>query len=234
MVWWQKKPIVDLVNGYDKISLREQKIVLAGLVTSICVLAFMLVVEPLIIKYQEFDEQYNDAVVMHDQIETQLKETLNRKLEDPNIPLRDELANLEAQSQALEEDIGRLTKALVAPKQMVLLLENMLESDKNIKLISLINLPKEDVIFNLNKDRQTLDTNEDSDNKAEVAVIYKHTFEIKMKATYESTVKYLKRIESLEWKVFWQQLDYEIKQYPNGILNIKIYTLSTSKEVLGV
>jgi MSHA biogenesis protein MshJ len=234
MIWWQKKPIIDLVNGYEKISLREQKIVLVGIVSSICILAFMLVVEPIFISYQELDEKFNDVVELHDQIENQLEETLTRKLQDPNVPLREELAKLEASSQALDDDIGRLTKALVAPRQMVLLLENMLQSDKNIKLISLVNLPKEDVIFNLDKDGQYSGEDATTDKNTEVGVIYKHTFEIEMKATYDSTVNYLKRIDSLEWKVFWQQLNYEIKQYPNGILKIKIYTLSTSKEVLGV
>lgn len=234
MIWWQKKPFSDLVNGYDKLSLREQKIVLVGIVSSICIMAFMLVIEPMIIGYQKLDEKYIDAVELHDQIENQLEETLTRKLQDPNVPLREELADLEEQSQALDEDIGRLTKALVAPKQMVLLLENMLNADKDIKLISLVNLPKEDVIFNLEKDGDYSEGNISNDENSEVGVIYKHTFEIEMKATYDSTVNYLKRIDSLQWKVFWQQLDYEIKQYPNGILKMKIYTLSTSKEVLGV
>lgn len=234
MIWWQKKPIFDLINGYEKLSLREQKSVLIGIVSTICILAFMLVIEPMVIGYQNLDEKYNDAIELRGQIENQLEETLTRKLQDPNVPLREELAGLEKQSQALDEDIGRLTKALVAPKQMVLLLENVLSADKNIKLISLVNLPKEDVIFNLEKDGDYSEDNVENDTNSEVGVIYKHTFEIEMKATYDSTVKYLKRIDNLQWKVFWQQLDYEIKQYPNGILKMKIYTLSTSKEVLGV
>ena len=55
-----------------------------------------------------------------------------------------------------------------------------------------------------------------------------------MKSTYENTVRYLKRLDELPWKIFWQELNYESGEYPNGNLKIKIYTLSTSREVLGV
>lgn len=230
MSWWQKKPFIDVIKAYEKISIREQQVVLIGVISALVLLIFMLLLEPFIISYQKKSGQYDDVVNAKNQLKNQLEETLARKFLDPNVALREEIARLEKESQDLDEDIGRLTKALVAPRQMVSLLENMLKNDEKIKLISLVNMPKEDVEFNLNKEGN--DTKEVDEKDA--GVIYKHAFEIEMEATYESTVKYLKRIDDLEWKVFWQQLDFEVKQYPSGILKIKIYTLSTSKEVLGV
>ena len=229
--WWQKKPIIDAVEAYDKISAREQKIVLLGGIGSLALIIYMLLLEPLFVSYQLLSTEYDDVNLSKRKIERQLEQTLTRKFQDPNVPLREKIAQQEARNKKLDDDIGHLTKALVAPKQMVYLLEEMLKSDKNMKLISLINLPKEDVIFSLDKE---VGNDENEDDQPEEGVIYKHIFEIEMNATYESTVSYLKRIDNLESKVFWQKLSYEVKQYPNGILKIKIYTLSTSKEVLGV
>jgi MSHA biogenesis protein MshJ len=230
MLWWKKKPIIDVVKAYDGISAREQKVILLGVVSTLALLFFMLLIEPLFIRHQNISSEYDTVVVASNKLKAQLEETLTRKFQDPNIPLRVEIASLEERNQKLDEDISRLTKALVAPKQMVFLLESMLKSDKEMKLISLLNLPKEDVTFSLEKEQNAVNETDET----EEGVIYKHAFEIEMEATYDSTVNYLRRIDNLEWKVFWQQLDFEVKHYPSGILKIKIYTLSTSKEVLGV
>jgi len=243
MLWWQKKPVIDLIDGYEKISDREQKIVLLGIVGVLSVILYVMAVEPLVVSYQEMTSEYEELMTTSRNIKKQLEATLTRKYQDPNLPLTEEIGRLEAESLKLDEDIARLTTALVAPKQMVQLLENVLENDAKMKLISLINLPKEDVTFFLNgpkeggavadKSKVKKGTTEDR-NKDEEGLIYKHAFEIEMKATYESTVNYLKRIDKLPWKVFWQDLNYEAAEYPNGNLKIKIYTLSTSREVLGV
>jgi MSHA biogenesis protein MshJ len=243
MRWWQKKPVLDLIEGYEKISDREQKIVLIGIVGTLSILLYMLTVEPLIISYQEMSSEHEELSTTNRNIKKQLEITLTRKYQDPNLPLIEEIGRLEAESIALDEDISRLTTALVAPKQMVKLLENVLENDSKMKLISLVNLPKEDVTFYLNGpgDGKTAVNKYKAEedelkkrNKDEEGLIYKHAFEIEMKATYSSTVNYLKRLDKLPWKVFWQDLNYEVATYPNGNLKIKIYTLSTSREVLGV
>lgn len=243
MVWWQKKPFIDLINAYEKISYREQKIVLLGVVGVLSVLLYVLTVEPLIISYQQVVAENEELNATNRSIKKQLEITLTKKFQDPNIPLHEEIERLEAESLKLDEDIGRLTTALVAPRQMVKLLENVLENDSKMKLISLVNLPKEDVTFYLKgpeDGKAAVNKYESNENKLtqinkdEEGLIYKHTFEIEMTSTYESTVNYLKRIDQLPWKVFWQDLVYKAEKYPNGSLKIKIYTLSTSREVLGV
>ncbi len=243
MIWWQKKPIIDLINGYEKISDREQKIVLIGLVSALIIILYVLAVEPMVVTYQNMIAEDEELDATNRSIKKQLEATLTRKFQDPNLPLKEEIGRLESESLKLDDDISRLTTALVAPKQMVKLLGNVLENDSKMKLISLINLPKEDVTFSLNWPKESSSEtdkpkvrkgNSEVEHENEEGLIYKHAFEIEMKATYKATVNYLKRIDKLPWKVFWQDLDYEAAKYPNGNLKIKIYTLSTSREVLGV
>ncbi|MBL4796871.1 MAG: type II secretion system protein M [Oleispira sp.] len=230
MLWWQKKPIADLIGSYEKTSDREQKIILVCIVSVLSLMLYIVVIEPMFISYQAVSSEQEGLVATNRKLKKQLERTLTKKYQDPNEPLNAELDALDEKSLQLDEDIGRLTKALVAPKQMIKLLENMLKDDRRMKLISLYNLPKENLIF-LIEDVETIgDKNEDADE----GLIYKHAFEIEMEATYDSTVQYLQRIDKLPWKVFWQDLRYEAKKYPNGKLKIKIYTLSTSREVLGV
>jgi MSHA biogenesis protein MshJ len=153
--------------------------------------------------------------------------------------LRKQLKEVLVESKSLQEKINLLTQALVAPKQMVSLLERVLTQDKQLKLISLINLPEEAMNIqgsNLTSDASsTVDaSNIPNTNAGQEALIYRHTFDVELETTYDSALLYLKRLDDLPWQLFWQDLKYQSTQYPKGILNIRIYTLSMSKEVLGV
>jgi MSHA biogenesis protein MshJ len=55
-----------------------------------------------------------------------------------------------------------------------------------------------------------------------------------MTATYDSLVAYLKRLDSLPWKVYWQALEYRVDKYPDGELVLEIFTISTREDMLGV
>jgi MSHA biogenesis protein MshJ len=230
MLWWQKKPLAGLIQNYEKTSDREQKIILICIVSILSIALYMAAIEPVILSYDEISEERDGLVVKNRSVKDELERTLTKKYQDPNDPLNTEFNEIEKKNLKLNEDIGRLTKALVAPKQMVSLLESVLKDDRRMKLISLNNLPKENLIFHI--EEAGSDISEPSD--VDEGLIYKHAFEIEMEATYDSTVQYLQRIDKLPWKVFWQNLRYEAKSYPNGNLKIKIYTLSTSREVLGV
>ncbi len=234
MSWWQNKYIAVLIDAYEKVSARERKIILVTVLSLLSLIVYVLAIEPLIVEYKSLAVKSNSLQDKNRLIETQLKLTLERKYQDPNIQLGKDIERLENKSLSLDEDIGRLTKALVAPKQMVQLLENVLKSDKKMKLISFVNLPKEDVELVSDMTPAKINAETKLNSSTSEGLIYKHAFEIEMKSTYDSMVGYLKRIDKLPWKIFWQDLRYEAGTYPYGVLKIKIYTLSTSKEVLGV
>ena len=233
MIWWQKKPFIDGINAYDKISDREQKIVLATLISVLAILGYMIALEPLLLGAKQVLADTNQIESQNTALSNQIKTTRDKQYQDPNEPLQEKLTQILAQGEDVQNKINLLTQALVAPKQMVNLLEKVLTQDKQLKLISLANLPEQA----MNIEGKTLKQEGaliDDANQAEEALIYKHAFEIELESTYGSTVSYLKRLDDLPWQLFWETLKYESSSYPKGSLKIKIYTLSTSKEVLGV
>jgi len=38
----------------------------------------------------------------------------------------------------------------------------------------------------------------------------------------------------LSWKFFWQEFNYQLKEYPVSELEIEMYSLSTKREFIGV
>lgn len=238
MIWWQKKPVIDVITAYEKFSAREQHIILSTLVVLLLLIGYLLVIEPVLLSNVGLMEDKNSHAQTNKALSEKIMKTKNKKQEDPNEPLRAQLNEIITQSESTQQKINLLTQALVAPKQMISLLEGVLTQDKQLKLISLSNLPEEAMNVegrSLTIDAQTVAgasgiLSEESDD----ALIYRHTFEIELEATYDSALLYLKRLDNLPWQLFWQDLKYQSTQYPKGKLNIRIYTLSMSQEVLGV
>lgn len=240
MTWWQKKPIIDAINAYDKISAREQKIVLVTLISLLLLVSFVVIVEPLLLANQSLYSEQINMQSINSKLDQQIENTLMAQYQDPNSELREDLVILNAKTVRLQRQISLLTQALVAPKQMISLLENVLTQDKQLKLISLNNLPEQGMnMGEVNHEERSENISKEisrenvSVNKPD-HLIYQHAFEIELEATYDSSIAYLKRLDELPWQLFWQTLEYESTQYPKGRLKIRIYTLSMSKAVLGV
>lgn len=234
MKWWQKKPYIDVIKAYDKSSVREKNIVLYTLITALLLIGYVLLIEPLAISSSELLEKENKINETNNTLAKKIEETKNKEYKDPNAELRNELDRLMQKSLRHQDKINLLTQALVAPRQMVSLLESVLTEDKKLKLISLRNLPEVALSITGQSLSEINPSAENSEGVIPEALIYKHAFEIELEATYDSALAYLKRLDDLQWQLFWQDLRYETTTYPKGILKIRIYTLSMSKEVLGV
>lgn len=234
MKWWQKKPYIDVIKAYDKSSVREKNIVLYTLITALLLIGYVLLIEPLAISSSELLEKENKINETNNTLAKKIEETKNKEYNDPNAELRNELDRLMQKSLRHQDKINLLTQALVAPRQMVSLLESVLTEDKKLKLISLRNLPEVALSITGQSLSEINPSAENDEGVIPEALIYKHAFEIELEATYDSALAYLKRLDDLQWQLFWQDLRYETTTYPKGILKIRIYTLSMSKEVLGV
>ena len=133
MSWWKNEYVSILISAYEKISVREKKIILLTVLSLLSLIVYVLAIEPLVIEYKALVIKSDSLIDESKSIKRQLKLTLEKKYQDPNVQLRKQIDNLENKSSSLDEKIGRLTKALVAPKQMVRLLENVLKSDRKMK-----------------------------------------------------------------------------------------------------
>jgi len=44
----------------------------------------------------------------------------------------------------------------------------------------------------------------------------------------------MRELESLEWRFFWDNLEYEVIEYPRGLITFTLYTISLDKDWIGV
>lgn len=97
-------------------------------------------------------------------------------------------------------------------------LRDMLKEHDNLKLLKL----------------ETLAPKGFGDKDKELSWLYRHTLIITLQGDYFSTLKYLKALEALPWRIHWDYIDYKVKDYPTAETRIQIYTLSFEQDWLSV
>lgn len=218
MKWWQHPKVAVFIQRYQALNPRERQLSLITLHLVLLALMAVVFIEPLVSRGMAQQSQANELLATNARLEQQLKQLQNSPIKDPNQELRDELELLTAERLSIENRISNLTDALVSPDKMVALLEQMLTQDSRLKITSLVTLPKEEI---------QLDANDPS------ARLYRHGLQLRIRATYDSLVDYLKRLDALQWRLYWQSLDYRVEQYPRGELLLEVYTLSSREDVVG-
>lgn len=132
--------------------------------------------------------------------------------------LSDKLTKIDAE---LSSAASGFVPATLMPK----VLEEMLIATRQLTLIKLENIPVEMVAGNSDPD---VAGDEDSTQ------LYRHGVEMQLQGGYLATLEYLKQLEQLQWRFQWQALQFEVDEYPTGMVTLEVYTYSTEKDWLGV
>ena len=64
--------------------------------------------------------------------------------------------------------------------------------------------------------------------------MYRHKMNLKLEGTYFQVTGYLKMIEGMKERLFWDDMTFKIEDYPRGVLELNVHTLSMSKELIGI
>lgn len=150
---------------------------------------------------------------------------------------KDPAMDLERKINGIEEELGKAQQALlqytdtlIAPQRMAAMLENMLHERGDLELVSLQNLP----VAPLFKGQDTEATQPAiEEDEEDVFGLYRHGIQLVFKGNYMSTKAYLSNLEQLPWKFYWQSFNYEVQKHPEALVQLNIYTLSTSEWWIG-
>ncbi len=121
--------------------------------------------------------------------------------------LREQLADLE---DRLRDQLGTLLK----PAQAVEVLEQVLGQEQDLKLLELeaVSKPLTGLEF---------------EGQAELTIsdIGRYELRLELEGSYLGTLRYLRALEALPWKFFWESVDFEVIEYPLARVTLQIYTL---------
>ncbi len=157
--------------------------------------------------------------------------------EDPNIALKRELTQYQAKLGEIDQQLLKLTSDLIDPIQMRYALIKLLKLQSGVKLLSFEVLPAQPVTKGKVDDEDSGEKSalvKSEQTESSQLRLYRHGIKIKLQGKYFQLRKYLAQLEGLSWKFFWQEFNYQLKEYPVSELEVEIYSLSTAQEFIGV
>ncbi len=151
---------------------------------------------------------------------------------DPDLKLKNEKREIEKQIEEQENALASLSLGLVPVDQLASILQDVLNKTGRLQLQNMKTLPVEEVQLRGAADKTPEQTLESSQKNE--AGIYKHSVGITIKGSYFELLRYLQELEAMDWRFYWDELNFEQDKYPLGIFELKVYTLSTDEGYLGV
>jgi MSHA biogenesis protein MshJ len=150
-----------------------------------------------------------------------------RGQEDPDLENRARKRQLQAELTVLDERLKALTVDLVSPRDMAEVLRELLNRQKGLRLVSLENLPPVGLLPPREGKNAELDDGTYSN-------LYRHPVRIVVSGTYLQALDYLRELENLPRKLFWDSLDIVVGDHPQTEISLTVYTLSRRKGWIGV
>ncbi|MFT5450934.1 MAG: MSHA biogenesis protein MshJ [Enterobacterales bacterium] len=221
------------------LSQREKVLVLlTGLIIIPGIIDFFLL-QPLRDSTALYNKQVLSVYSRMESYTAQQEELLLEIKNDPAMELERRIEGASKALKATKEVLVNYTGTLISPQKMAIMLESMLHESNGLKLLSLENLAvaplfdKESKAQKSTVDDQSL--NDESRNKQsrDVFGLYRHGIRMVFQGNYMTSMDYLKKLETLPWKFYWQNFDYQVEKHPKATITLNIYTLSTSQWWIG-
>lgn len=173
-------------------------------------------------------------------LQTQLKALKSEELTltvmanvDPDATKKRRIDTLQNDIIKLDDALAELSHGLVAADSLAKVLEDVLLRSTDLTLLKVQTLPVQAL------ELATADTVKAAANSAELtqsvsAGVFKHSVLIRVEGDYFELLGYLQSLEQLSWRFYWDQLNYNVADYPRAVIDVRVYTLSAEEGLIGV
>jgi len=223
-----KKHWADWQTRFSAMARREKLLVFATVMLVILLGGWQFQIEPLLDQKERTERQITAA---DEELMTlrQQQDILYAELSsDPDAALRQQERQLSERLRRLDSELEALTTGLIGPEAMVDLLQAMLSDHDGVQLQGIQHEAPQAVSLD---GRRPVD---DEDLMDEGSRLYAHGVTVRISGDYMAVLQYLEALESLDDRLGWQGLDYEVKEWPRAEVRLRLQTLSLHKEWLGV
>ncbi len=149
---------------------------------------------------------------------------------DPTSLLSEQANNLKKENETLSKTMIEQTKKMVSPKDMTKILSNIIQKASTINIAGLTIGTIESMGTKALFEPKTIEEN----GQKKSFQVFQHSIKVEMVGGYFETLKFLKSMESICPDVVWDELSYEVKQYPYADVVVILHTLSLEEGWIGV
>jgi MSHA biogenesis protein MshJ len=215
--------IAPLAERFDALAVRERGLLFAAALTIVYFSWQYLLMDPLLARGQRALQRLDEA--RHHL--TAIGEAGAAVGDDPLLLAASRNRALKGRLETLNGEMQAAAQGYVAPERMAGLLREMLAGQQGLTLVSLTNLP----VASLSQaPASAADAPTDADDRGP----FLHPVEMVVEGSYSDIVGYLRTLEGLSWRVYWQRLELDAGVYPRNRVRIVIGALSLSRDWISV
>jgi len=214
---------------------RERGAMVAAAVAVIGYVLYTLLVVPQTAEQNRLREQAKALQQQTEAIRKQVSEIQQSYGQAADATGQARLEALRAQLKATDPALAEVARALVSPKEMASLVEQLLRQNRALEVVSIENLPASPLIESAAPaDAAAAGTAPPAPEAAADSGFYKHGMAIEVRGRYADIVGYLRALENLPWKVFWGKVTLVAEDYPKSRVRLVVYTLSLDPKWIGI
>jgi MSHA biogenesis protein MshJ len=222
-----KEQIDGIVAKVDGMSLRERTLIFVAAAALLASLIDSLFLNPLLQQQRRLSEQVVQQQEKMKEVQAQLAMLLQAKQADAHSPQRERIRVLQQRIADGEAYLKDRRDKLVPPEKMATLLEQMLNRNGKLQLVSMDTLPPAPFL-----EQPTAAAN--GPTAGQEGQMYKHGVQLTVRGSYADLLQYLTALEKLPTRMFWGTAKMNVVQYPTAELTLTLYTLSLDKTWLQV
>ena len=217
----QKSNMDGLRESVSALSPREKWLLVAtGFVLVVGLLDYFII-QPVRDERASTEIQIQNLRAQQINFDQQLEELTIQIANDPAMIAEREIEGLDKAIIENEKRLRTFTDTLVAPQEMAAMLKDILDQQKNLKLVELRNLPVAPIL-----------SDEESDSNQDIG-LFRHPVRLVFQGNYSDTLSYLTKLEDMKNRFYWNRFDYQVEDYPIARVSLNIYTLSTQQWWIG-
>lgn len=220
-----------LAEKFSLLSMRERLLIVFALMFIIVYTLYSLVLEPNYKAANHSQAQLTTLTQQQQQLSFDKAELQRVLARDPNAEIKLRIARAQTELNNAEDELTLFTADLIDSKQMALVLGDVLQRAKKVKLLAIESLPAT-VLKAPSETEQGAVNQADSPSANAEIQLYQHGLRITLTGTFFDIQAYLNTIEQLPKKFYWRIFDYQMQRYPQAEVVMEIYTLSMNKEFI--
>ena len=202
-----KEQFMQFVERVDAMELRQRVLLLAASLALLFFMADSFAIQPTLKKQETSKQAITDWDLKLDVLRMRSGLLTGHDPDARRDEMRSQVTLLDAR---LHERLG----GLLAPDQAVDVLAQVLAQEQGFSLRE------------VNASSKPLTGMEIlGENVLPGAGIGRYQLQLQLEGSYLATLRYLRALENLPWKFFWEGVDYEVTEYPTARITLDIYTL---------
>lgn len=226
----------NLLKGrFEAFEMRERLLIVGAAMAVVYLLWDFILLQPMGKEMQIITarERVARQAIQTTEAEVTVLDTIAKK--DPNIALRSEISELRSKLASLDEQLDTMAVGLVPAQQLPKILHEVLSRTGKLKIEKLATLPPQEVALTaaapveLPAGKEAAGAGEPAQNDVK---IYKHATVLNVTGDFAGVVQYLRELERSDWRFYWESLNYQVTDYPNAKVRIRVFTLSSQRGVL--